>query len=117
MLFLTVCAVYDLRRREVPGWLTLPVLAMSLVWRIRQPDDWLAWAMAGGTVVLALLGLLPGGDMQGLTALALFSPLWYLAAWLGAGVVWPVWRVVRHERWMPGYVGFLVGVAVWMIAA
>ncbi len=47
--------------------------------------------------------------MKGLVALALFDPRLYLLAWLGAGVVYLLWRVLRRERRMPGYVGFVVG--------
>jgi prepilin peptidase CpaA len=110
LIFLTICALYDVRRREVPGWLVLPAMAISLVWRVYHQDDWLAWGLALGTLLLTLIGLLPGGDMHGLITLALLSPRWYVAAWLGAGVTWLIWWIVRHERRIPGYVGFLVGV-------
>jgi Flp pilus assembly protein protease CpaA len=115
LIFLTICAIYDVRRREVPGWLILPAMVASLAWRIGQPDDRLAWGLALGTITLTLLGLLPGGDMQGLITLALLSPRWYFAAWLGAGITWLIWWVVRHERRIPGYIGFLVGVGASMI--
>jgi hypothetical protein len=115
LIFLTICAVYDVRRREVPGWLILPAMVISLVWRVYHPDDWLAWVLALGTLLLTLIGLLPGGDMHGLITLALLSPRWYFAAWLGAGVTWLIWWIVRHERRIPGYVGFLVGVGASMI--
>ena len=99
----------------MPDWLTLPAVVLALVWQITHPAGWLPWALAGVTVALTLLGVLPGGDMKGLAALALCDPRLYLSAWLGAGLVYPIWRVVRRERSMPGYVGFLVGVVGWMI--
>ncbi len=114
LLWLTACAIFDLRRREVPNWLTLPVMGLGLVWRITHPLDWLPWALAGVTVALTLAGVLPGGDMKGLVALALYNPGLYLAAWVGAGVVYLFWRLVRDERKMPGYVGFLLGGLVWL---
>lgn len=108
--------MYDLRTREVPDWLTLPAVALALAWRLVHPDGWLPWALAGATVLLTLTGILPGGDMKGLTALALLDPRLYLLAWLGAGFVYLVWRLVRRERWMPGYVGFLAGgIALWWL--
>ena len=116
-LWLLVCAVFDLRRREVPDWLTLPAVAAGLVWRVLHPDGWLAWALAGVTVALTLLGVLPGGDMKGLAALALVDPRLYLAAWLGTVGVYLLWWLVRRERSMPGYVGFLVGVVGWIITS
>jgi len=67
------------------------------------------------TVGLTLAGVLPGGDMKGLVALALFDPRLYLLAWLGAGAVYVLWRMVRRERRMPGYVGFLAGGVMWLL--
>lgn len=115
LLWLAVCAVLDLRRREVPDWLTLPVVVLALVYRLLTPGGWLPWALAGATVLLTLAGVLPGGDMKGLVAMALFDLRLYLLAWLGAGVVYMVWRIVRRERQMPGYVGFVVGAVVWLV--
>lgn len=117
VLWLSVCAVYDLRGREVPDWLTLPALALGLVYRVVTPDGWLPWALAVVTVVLTLLGVLPDGDMKGLVAMALFDLRLYLLAWLGAGVVYWLWRIVRRERRMPGYVGFVVGAVEWWMWA
>jgi len=68
LLWLALCAVFDLKRREVPDRLTLPVLAGMLVWRVIHPGDWLPWAPAAATVILTLPGLLPGGYMKGLAA-------------------------------------------------
>lgn len=116
-LWLLVCAVFDLPRREVPDWLTLPAVATGLLWRALHPDGWLAWALAGVTVALTLINVLPGGDMKGLAALALYDPRLYLAAWLGAGGVYLLWVLVRRERSMPGYVGFLVGVAGFVLTS
>ncbi|GAP08811.1 hypothetical protein ATHL_03772 [Anaerolinea thermolimosa] len=65
---------------------------------------------------LALAGVLPGGDMKGLVAMALFDPRLYLLAWLGAGAVYLVWRIVHGERRMPGSVGFVVGAVGWWLA-
>ncbi|MGB9801095.1 MAG: prepilin peptidase [Thermanaerothrix sp.] len=115
LLWLLVCARYDLRRREVPDWLTLPAVGLALVYRLLTPEGWLPWVLAGVSVLLTLAGALPGGDMKGLVAMALFDPRLYLLAWLGAGVVYLLWRVLRRERRMPGYVGFMVGGIAWII--
>lgn len=117
LLWLVICALYDLRRREVPDWLTLPAVILALVWQVIHPSGWLPWALAGVTVALTLLGVLPGGDMKGLVVLALYDPRLYLSAWLGAGGVYLIWRVVLRECWMPGYVGFAVGCVLGIILA
>lgn len=113
VVWLVVCAFLDLHKREVPGWLTLPAAGLALVWQVMHPDGWLPWALAGATVLLTLAGVLPGGDMKGLVAMALADPRLYLLAWLGAGVVYLLWRILRRERHMPGYVGFVVGAVGW----
>lgn len=114
VLWLAVCAVFDLRRREAPNWLTLPAVALGLVYRLLTPEGGLPWALVVATIVLTLAGVLPGGDMKGLIAMALFDPRLYLLAWLGAGAVYLLWRLVRRERRMPGYVGFAVGAVGWI---
>lgn len=116
-VWLIICAVFDLHRREVPDWLTLPAVALALVWQIAHPAGWLPWALAGVTVALTLPGVLPGGDMKGLVALALYDPFLHLSAWLGAGVVYLIWWLVRREHRMPGYVGFAAGVLIVMLRA
>ncbi len=115
LLWLLVCAWHDVRRREVPDWLTLPAVVLALGWQVVYPGGWLPWALAVVTIVLTLAGVLPGGDMKGLVALALFDPRLYLLAWLGAVVVYLLWRMLRRERRMPGYVGFVVGGIAWII--
>ncbi|WP_322806662.1 prepilin peptidase [Thermanaerothrix sp.] len=116
VVWLAVCAGYDLCRREAPNWLTLPAVALALVYRLLTPEGWLPWALVVATIVLTLAGVLPGGDMKGLAAMALLDPRLYLLAWLGAGMVYVVWRIVRGERRMPGYVGFAVGAVGWWLA-
>ncbi len=115
LLWLVVCAVFDLRQREVPDGLTLPAALLAVVWQAAHPGGWLPWALAGVTVILTLAGALPGGDMKGLAAMALFDPRLYLLAWLGAGAVYLLWRLLRKEPRMPGYVGFVVGAVGWWL--
>ncbi len=58
----------------------------------------------------------PAGIMKGLDGdLALFDLRLYLLAWLRGGVVCLLWRVLRRERRMPGYVGFVVGGLGWLV--
>ena len=72
-IYLILAAVWDLRTRRVPNWLTLPLLAGVLVWRLAQWDftfvpywcaclaAWLLNSLGGGDVklLMALFGLFP----------------------------------------------------------
>ncbi|WP_299030272.1 A24 family peptidase, partial [uncultured Thermanaerothrix sp.] len=80
LLWLVVCALLDLRRREVPDGLTLPAVVLAFGWRALDPGGWLPWVLAGVTVILTLAGVLSGGDMKGLVAMALVDPRLYLLA-------------------------------------
>ncbi|NMC14469.1 MAG: prepilin peptidase [Chloroflexi bacterium] len=89
-LWAILCAVFDLRKREVPNWLTLPVLVGAIGWRLFNPDAY-AFLLALVTLTLWLLGWLSGGDAKGLMALGLLDPRLYAWAWVGAGIVGVVW--------------------------
>lgn len=114
LVWLVVCAAFDLRKREVPDWLTLPAVGLALAWQVVHPAGWMPWVLMGVTVALTLAGVLPGGDMKGLVALALYDPRMHLFAWAGAALAWPVWWLVRRERRIPGYVGFVLGAVGWL---
>jgi len=71
--YLVLAAVWDLRTRRVPNWLTLPLLAGVLAWRLAQLDfafvpyccaclgAWLVNSLGGGDVklLMVLFGLFP----------------------------------------------------------
>lgn len=109
MTWLSLAAGYDLRRREVPNWLNVPALIAALVWRLWRGADGASWLLAAAMVALCLLGLLPGGDMKGLAAMALLDPHLCGMALLGAALTWLAWRIFRSERRIPAYIGFWVG--------
>ncbi len=113
-VWLSLGAFYDLRRREVPNWLTLPVLAVAFIWRLFHPN-----ATALGVFVLTLVfwlsGLIAGGDTKGLMVLGLLNPTLYAWAWIGAGGMWGLWRIIKRERNYPGYLGILLGVSTYHI--
>ncbi len=116
LFWLALCAWHDLRKREVPDWLTLPALGPAFLWRILQPGgDWLPFALAGVTLALCLLGFLPGGDAKGLMAMGLYDPGLFVWVWVGAVVTYLPWRLVFRQRRLPGYVGFLVGAVGWFL--
>lgn len=115
--WLLVAALIDARNRIAPDWLMFPGLIFSFIWRMLHPLEWLPWGLSLLMVALCLAGSLPGGDMKGLVAMALFDPNLFFMAWIGAGCIFVLWRLVRRERHMPGYVGFLAGGFVWIICA
>jgi Flp pilus assembly protein protease CpaA len=71
--YLVLAAAWDLRTRRVPNWLTLPLLAGVLLWRLAQLDftfvlywcaclvAWLVNSLGGGDVklLMMLFGLFP----------------------------------------------------------
>ncbi len=115
-LWAILCALFDLRKREVPNWLTLPVLVGAIGWRLLEPDA-NAFLLAFITLAFWLLGWLSGGDAKGLMALGLLDPCLYAWAWVGAGMVGAVWWIVKRERRFPGFLGFVVGVGIAWLSA
>lgn len=103
--WLSVCAGFDLRTRQVPNLLTVPVLALAFFFRCLAAADALPWLLSAALLFLWLGGWLPGGDAKGLIALALFDPPLCLAATLGAALIFPF-----YPRSLPGFLGFLIGV-------
>ena len=115
LLVLAVClAIYDLRTRSVPNWITLPLLVTGLVLHFPgEPGTWLgclllflAWCfsvLGGGDAKLwmAFLWLVPPGLAK--PALLGMAVAFLLTA--GAQVLWrrllgrPVWRVRSPGAW------------------
>jgi Flp pilus assembly protein protease CpaA len=97
--YLALAAVWDLRTRRVPNWLTLPLLVAVLAWRVARWD----WAFVPywcGCLAAWLLNSLGGGDVKLLMGLFGLFPrveMFYLLlvfAGIGIGVV----LVARHLR-------------------
>ena len=98
----TVAGYYDMRTREAPNWVTLPLLGGALLWRGVQTWLFHAWRPAVwgliGLVVLQIwwaLGGLGGADAK------LFGALWLL---------WPtsLWLHVWLVSLILGYVGYRI---------
>ncbi len=96
--WLGATALWDLRKRMVPNWLTLPVLAASILWGFFR-GDWpiaafvlllillsdlpTAWGALGSASLITLYQLLPGVPFNpgmGIETLALFG-------------IWSVWKL------------------------
>ncbi|NNA92559.1 prepilin peptidase [Pseudomonas gessardii] len=104
LVWLGVCAVQDIRQRQIANRLTLGAVLLALLYLLWSSTTWLGASRAegGGAVFLALLLTLPGyalgrlgaADVKLLAALALASDSTYLLwSLVGAGVANMAWLV------------------------
>lgn len=107
LLWLALCAVQDLRQRQIANTLTLGAVVLAVAYLVWTGSTWLgapardgAWACA-----LALVLTLPGyalgrfgaGDVKLLAALALASNIDYLLGTLvGAGLALVGWALMAQ---------------------
>lgn len=77
-LFLTVwlipCAVFDVRRRRIPNWLTLPAIPVALWWALGQGTLILALVVLGGGFLAFQFGGMGGADGKLATVQAAVAP-------------------------------------------
>ena len=103
-VWLVLCAVQDVRQRQIANRLTLGALLLALLYLLWSGSTWLGTSRSEGVwaFVLALLLTLPGyalgrlgaGDVKLLAALALASNSTYLLwSLIGAGVANVAWLV------------------------
>lgn len=82
-LLLVLAGIEDARRREIADWKNIAIAVLAPAWWIANglspwPD--MAWMLAGGIAVFALFalafhfGMMGGGDVKMLAALALWLP-------------------------------------------
>lgn len=112
LVWLGICAWQDVKWREIPNALTLPMVVSLFLWRLPRPDG-VVYLLALGMFLMGLMGLLPGGDAKGLIAIALYSPLLLGFCLLGSGIVWLFGRF-RGQTAIPGYAGFLLGAILYL---
>ena len=99
ILWLGVCAVQDLFRRQVSNWLTIPPFVAAGVWAV--------WHGGATLLMFALVSLVMvfsfwkggtgGADGKILATLAVFLPAGFLLA-LVLRLVVGVWLWMRHGR-------------------
>ncbi len=81
VLWLTVCAVQDLLRRQVSNWLTLPAFILAGLWAVWHGGETL---LLFGLVTLVMFWSWPKGvgaaDGKILAVLAVFMPAGFLLA-------------------------------------
>ncbi len=118
--WLIVCAIYDLRTRQVPNGLTLPaiplaLLAARLTWQSRGETSYeFAFRLAILTLPLFVAWrsrLLGGADLKIMLVLALANPLLVAAAWVGVLFYFAGLLLVTHSRpaRFAGVPGFALG--------
>ena len=122
LIWLSVCSWLDWKTRQVPNWLTIPVLFLALLMRLSGQAVG-PWQSALSICVL-VLGLwaagvgIGGADAKITAALALFDPA--LAAWAWMGVVsWYLAVLLvtfgrQRPYKLPGVVGFLLGILIYL---
>lgn len=85
-LFLTVwlipCAIFDVRRRRIPNWLTLPAIPVALWWAWGQGTVLLALVVLGAGFLAFQAGGMGGADGKLATVQAAVNPLALLTAGL-----------------------------------
>lgn len=107
LLWLGVCAVQDIRQRQIANELTLGVGLLALIYLLWAGSTWVgAPSSEGGlALVLALVLTLPGyalgrfgaGDVKLLAALGLASNTEYLlGSLIGAGVAMLAWTLMHQ---------------------
>ncbi|MGY2290632.1 prepilin peptidase [Pseudomonas sp. SDO528_S397] len=109
-VWLGLCALQDIRSREIANRLTLGVGLLALVYLLWSGKTWVGSPAADGgwAFGLALLFTLPGyalgrlgaGDVKLLAALALATDaLYLLGTFIGAGVASVVWLLIAPRVW------------------
>jgi prepilin peptidase CpaA len=110
LVWLALCAVQDIRRREISNRLTLGAGLLALVYLLWTGTTWLgAPAAEGGLAfVLALLFTVPGyalgrlgaGDVKLIVALGLATNSFYvLGTFIGAGLASAAWLLLAPRLW------------------
>ena len=82
VLWLAPCALYDLRRRRIPNWLTLPALPLALVWAWGHGAFVLALTVLAASLLAFHFGGLGGADGKLATVQAAVAPPALLASGL-----------------------------------
>lgn len=107
LLWLGVCAVQDIRQRQIANELTLGVGLLALIYLLWAGSTWVGAPRSEGglALVLALVLTLPGyalgrfgaGDVKLLAALGLASNTEYLlGSLIGAGVAMLAWTLMHQ---------------------
>jgi len=114
-IWLTICAVQDYDHRRVSNWLTLPVVAAALVYRLSLfslPFFVPLIFVSGLLYLIWQKGWLGGADFKASLALLLFDPK--ILLWAGFGILlcyffWAILKRTEATKTMPAFGGFMLG--------
>ncbi|KAF1031787.1 MAG: hypothetical protein GAK37_00690 [Pseudomonas sp.] len=109
-MWLAVCAMQDIRTRQVSNGLTFGAILLALAYLLWNGITWLGAPADEGVwaFVLALLFTVPGyamgrlgaGDVKLLAALALATNHFYLlGTFIGAGLACVAWLLLAPKLW------------------
>ena len=126
LIWLDVCAVYDIRTHQVPNYLTLPAIPLALLaaWLTRgsRAETLFEFVFRLFLLTLPLFiawrnHLLGGADLKILVVLALASPLLVVAAW-GGVVLYFLGQLILHRGRpirLAGVPGFALGTGLFAL--
>jgi len=98
-VWLFICAVYDAKHGEVPNWLTLPGMAVGVLYALIKGSDRLIIMLVafGLLLVLFILGSMGGADVKVLTGLSGLWPVAMIAAFFVQGL-WGIVVLIKKGR-------------------
>jgi Flp pilus assembly protein protease CpaA len=126
LLWLSLCAYFDLRTRHIPNWLTLPAIPLAIMaaWLVRsaETDQVNEYLFQLGFLSLSLLiawryHLLGGADLKILLTLSLASPWLLVAAWMGVVLYFIGLAILAKKRSarFAGVPGFALGIGIFCL--
>lgn len=106
--WLSVCAIFDARTRQVSNWLTIPAIPLALLaaWLTRESRGETLYEFVFHLVIMTLplflawrYRILGGADLKILVVLTLANPLLVVAAWIGVVVYFIGLLIVGEWRY------------------
>ena len=124
--WLSACAFFDARTRQVSNWLTLPAIPLALVaaWLTRESRGETPYEFVFHLAIMTLplflawrYRILGGADLKILVVLSLANPLLVVAAWIGVVVYFIGLIIVRRSRPVrfAGVPGFALGAGLFTV--
>ena len=121
LIWLSMCAIFDIRTHKVPNWITLPAIPVAIIatWITRENSNETLYSTVFHLFILMLplfiawrMHLIGGADLKILLVLALASSQLFFAAWIGALVYFLGFTFFSHKQThrFAGVPGFALGI-------